>query len=72
MTAVVGHVGASRTKALTAPASRTLRFLPFALILLDVAVIAAAGGTASYFDNGMPMFDPQATENLASTSIGSL
>ncbi len=72
MTAVVGHVGASRTKALSAPASRTLRFLPLALILLDLTAIAGAGGTASYFDSGMPMFDPKATANLASTSSGSL
>ena len=72
MTAVIGHVGTSRTKALSAPASRTLRFLPLALILLDLTAIAGAGGTASYFDNGMPMFDPGATESLTGTSSGSL
>ncbi|WP_158282928.1 sugar transferase [Nocardioides silvaticus] len=72
MTAVVGHVGATRTKALSAPASRSLRFLPHSLIALDLAVIAAAGGSASYFQNGMPMFDPDASQNLASTGSGTL
>ncbi len=72
MTAVVGHVGATRTRALSVPSSRSLRFLPHALILLDMVVIAGAGTIASRFQDGMPMFDPQATENLASTSRGSL
>ena len=72
MTAVIGHVGATRTKALKVPRSRTLRFLPLTLILLDVAVIAGAGGIGVAFQGGMPMFDPDAAANLASTSSGTL
>lgn len=72
MTVVIGHSAATRADVLTAPSSRSLRLVPFLLILLDVAVVAAISGLASFFDNGMPMFDPQATDDLASQTTGPL
>ncbi len=73
MTVVIGHSAASRTEALSTPSSRSLRLVPFMLILLDVAVVAAVSGVASYFDDGMPMFDGhQATEDLASRTTSPL
>ncbi len=71
MTAVIGHSSARRAEMAAAP-SRALRVLPFALILLDVAVIGAVAGLASYVDDGMPLFDPTAAEDLASRTTAPL
>ncbi|WP_322937088.1 sugar transferase [Nocardioides bizhenqiangii] len=72
MTVVIGHSAATRTRVLTAPSSRSLKFVPFMLVLLDVAVVAAVSGLASFFDNGMPMFDAQAADDLGSRTTGPL
>ncbi len=72
MTAVIGHTAALRREALARPASRSLRFLPGALILLDSAVIATAAGLSSFLEDGMPLFDPQAHDDLASSTTGPL
>ncbi len=55
---------------LSAPSSRSLRLVPFFLVLLDVVVIAAGSGLASFIDSSMPMFDADAADNLASRTMG--
>ncbi|WP_183094042.1 sugar transferase [Nocardioides stalactiti] len=72
MTVAIGHTATARSQALSAPLSRTLRFLPFLLILLDVAVVALATGVASFLDDPMPWFDPTSTADLASRTTGPL
>ncbi len=72
MTVVIGHTASARTQALSAPSSRSLRFLPGALILLDIAVVSLAGGVAAFLDEGMPYFDPTADIDLSSATLGPL
>ncbi len=72
MTAVIGHSSTERAEVQPATSSRSLRFLPHALIALDVAVIAAVSGLASFLDDGMPLFDPQAAEDLTSSTTAPL
>ncbi|WP_188113307.1 sugar transferase [Nocardioides humilatus] len=64
MTAVIGH--AARTRVLTAPTSRVLRFLPAGLLALDAVIAAVTTGAAAFLDHGMPAFDPNAGAESAS------
>jgi exopolysaccharide biosynthesis polyprenyl glycosylphosphotransferase len=72
VTVLIGHSTKARARVLSAPSSRSLRLLPFVLIVLDAAVLAATVGLASLIDAGMPMFDARAADDLASRTTGPL